>query len=199
MPVTIQLSSDAEAVLVKVRGFNMRMQDAIRYAMDAENQLTVSHVQQNYLTGPRPEKLGVVTNRLRSSIRASLARPTVTTVSSKIGTNVKYAAAHEYGFDGMVTVRQHTRKNVRDDVFDLGLGISAKRSEIAEFTYMTPKGRLKKGIKKVASAIVTVRSHQRHMSMPARPFLAPAFEDRLPEYTESISEAVLAAWNGGRS
>jgi phage gpG-like protein len=50
----------------------------------------------NYLSGPRPEKLGVVTGRLRNSILAK-----VTTTRSKIigeiGTNVIYGRFHEEG------------------------------------------------------------------------------------------------------
>ena len=51
---------------------------------------------EKYLTGPRPEKLGVVTGRLRSSIRAKVeARPD--RIVAKFGTDVPYAAIHEFG------------------------------------------------------------------------------------------------------
>lgn len=50
-----------------------------------------------YLSGPRPEKLGVVTGNLRSSIRFSPASILGDKISLTIGTDVKYAAIHEFG------------------------------------------------------------------------------------------------------
>jgi len=48
---------------------------------------------QRNVSGPRPGHLGVVTNRLRSSISAVKIAP----LSVKVGTNVVYAAIHEFG------------------------------------------------------------------------------------------------------
>lgn len=50
----------------------------------------------DYLSGPRPEKLGVVSGRLRSSIRHRVEQSgNKTTIS--IGTDVPYARIHELG------------------------------------------------------------------------------------------------------
>jgi phage gpG-like protein len=63
-----------------------------------------AHVQKDYLTGPRPAKLGVVTNRLRASITPnggdSRSRfvDTGGDISYYVGTNVSYGALWEYGF-----------------------------------------------------------------------------------------------------
>jgi phage gpG-like protein len=54
-------------------------------------------IQTNRLTGPRPQYLGVVTGRLRSSITASPTIKSGDTYTAKIGTNVVYARIHEYG------------------------------------------------------------------------------------------------------
>jgi len=65
------------------------------------------------LTGPRPRYLGVVSNRLRSSIAASKTEQLGDVFTARIGTNVEYARAHELGFQGRVSVRsfvRHTRK-----------------------------------------------------------------------------------------
>jgi HK97 gp10 family phage protein len=55
--------------------------------------LVVAGQAQRNVSGPRPDRLGVVTNRLRSSISAVL----VANGRVKVGTNVVYAAIHEYG------------------------------------------------------------------------------------------------------
>lgn len=73
------------------------------------------------LSGPRPGRLGVVTNRLRSSIATQITPPPVpkgqriatgapranpiqksgNSYIARIGTNVEYAARHEFGLEGM--------------------------------------------------------------------------------------------------
>jgi phage gpG-like protein len=58
--------------------------------------LVVAGQAQRNVTGPRPRNLGVVTGRLRTSIHAQVVRYG----TAKIGTNVEYAAIHEYG--GMI-------------------------------------------------------------------------------------------------
>ena len=56
----------------------------------------LTRIKTGYLTGPRPEKLGVVTGRLRSSI-TYLMTPNPGKITAEIGTNVIYGAVHEYG------------------------------------------------------------------------------------------------------
>lgn len=71
-------------------------------AMDEENQYTVSHIQAAYLSFPSTGPtvgigLRVQSNRLRNSLRATKATVSATGVTSSIGSNVKYAAIHEFG------------------------------------------------------------------------------------------------------
>lgn len=49
------------------------------------------------LSGPRPQFLGVVTGRLRSSITATPTQKSGNTYFCRIGTNVIYGRRHEYG------------------------------------------------------------------------------------------------------
>lgn len=56
------------------------------------------------------QALRVRTNRLRSSIHASDVAVTADKVSGTVGTNVIYAAPHEYGFSGPVSVKEHLRQ-----------------------------------------------------------------------------------------
>lgn len=51
----------------------------------------------NRLSGPRPTFLGVVTNRLRSSITAGQPQSKGNIYFEEIGTNVDYAKIHEFG------------------------------------------------------------------------------------------------------
>jgi phage gpG-like protein len=59
---------------------------------------SVARIKRDYLTGPRPQKLGVVTGRLRSSIRFRIdSDGKLTTI--RFGTDVPYARVHEEGGD----------------------------------------------------------------------------------------------------
>lgn len=187
-PVSVTITDNAAAVISQVAGFPPRMAEAVAAAMDRENQLTIGHAQAKYLSGPRPLRLGVRSNRLRSSLNASKAAIEGKTVSSTIGTNVKYAGVHERGFDGNVTVRSHTMRVAALDLYSVK-GRVVKGWELA--------GTGAKRARRVATGFATVRSFTRHMKMPARPYLAPAVADRAENYGASISAAILDAWQKG--
>jgi hypothetical protein len=68
----------------------------------------VEKAKKDYLRGPRPNRLGVVTGRLWSSIAQSVERDG-DQVTIQIGSNVAYARAWEMGFSGTVNVPAHTR------------------------------------------------------------------------------------------
>jgi phage gpG-like protein len=55
--------------------------------------------------------LNVRTGRLRRSININV-QGSEDKVTGTVGTNVEYAAVHEYGFEGTVTVREHLRRTV---------------------------------------------------------------------------------------
>ena len=96
---------------------------AIARAMDKQNQLTVAHIQKTYLSfagaGPTvPTGLRVKSNRLRGSLRASKAVNTGAGVVSAIGTNVVYAAIHEFG--GEIPAHDIVARNGRALRFVIG-------------------------------------------------------------------------------
>lgn len=185
----ISIDSNAAELVRSVREFPARMAQAIASAMNLQNQLSIGYAQQHYLSGPRPARLGVRTNRLRSSLNASPAVISGSTVSSAIGTNVVYAGVHEYGFKGTVTVRTYTRQERRRNI---------QSTTGRVFNAIT--GRISSGKgKTIAEGISIVRQHQRKMDIPARPFLAPTLEDRKDDYSKAISAAILASWQGGAS
>jgi phage gpG-like protein len=85
---------------------------AIVKGMKRGTMLITAAVQKERLTGKGPfapslQRLGVVTGRLRQSVRGTDPQLSGSTVTTSIGSNVKYAAAHEFGFKGTVKVRAH--------------------------------------------------------------------------------------------
>lgn len=176
MSVSIQISSNASKVLAQLGGMPAAMQQETAAAMDTQNAQTISHAQQRYLRGPRPEKLGVGIytdgrkgGRLYRSLTAAPARATANEVISTIGTNVEYARVHEYG--GAVTVREHRRRLIAFDRYE-------KKGRSFVQTQSGIKGRIKAHIRNV----------------PARPYLAPSIADRAAQYGRAISAAILRAW-----
>lgn len=71
-------------------------------------------VQRERLTGPRPRYLGVVSGRLRSSITVQAARKDDDNYVAKIGTNVIYAAIHEFGMEGRMPARPFLRPAIEE-------------------------------------------------------------------------------------
>jgi len=86
----------------------------------------------------------IKTARLKNSIVASVTGPR----TLRLGTNVAYAAVHQLGFAGNMTVPQHIRRVTR------AFGRRLKTPTYA-----------------------TVRQHQRLVRIPARPFLVAQDED----------------------
>lgn len=111
----------------------------------------------DYLSGPRPEKLGVVTGRLRSSI----VTETTTegdVISTKVGSNVRYAAIQELGGTIEATPSMYgffwaKFKNTKDEKWKwMALGLKKKGQFV----------------------------------IPARPFLRPAIDDAMPSFKNNI-------------
>lgn len=122
--------------------------------------------QEHYLTGPRPDKLGVRSGILRRSITHKVDRPRVMV---QIGTNVKYAAIHEYG--GTIKHPGGTAYFVRD-----GKAVFISNAAAAGKNY--PR----------------TRAHS--ITMPARPFLRPAIKDERQRTMQVITETVTAGYDG---
>lgn len=189
MSFSFTISQNAQDVVARLGNFTPKLLQGMAATMDKENQLTIAHAQLNYLRGPRPQKLGVVTSRLRSSLTAAPARVTASAIISSIGTNVAYAGLHEHGFTGPVQVRAHSRTATRT--------ASVTGSAIGTFDLRTGRIRRPRAQKiQLRGATHEVRAHTRQLRMPARPFLAPSLRDREADYGEAISASILRAWDG---
>lgn len=105
---------------------------------------------EEYLSGPRPDKLGRVSGDLARSIGSVSKKGGVNRVNGNtivIGTNLVYARAHEEGFRGVVTVPAHERRT--NVAFGRMRGVFLQK----------------------------IRTHSRKMNIKARPFLSTALRD----------------------
>lgn len=141
----------------------------IKRSLDQSAKYLIGWIKKNRLTGPKPRYLGVDTGRLRSSISSSKSEKTAEGFVVRIGTNVDYAEAHEFGFQGRVTVSAHIR---------------TQRKKVKLF------GKTKK----IRSGDSHVRTHSRQMNIKARPFMRPSIESEtnrakiLSIFTSNISK-----------
>lgn len=105
------------------------------------------------------------TGNLSHSIHSTIT-DTGTAVLGKVSSNAKYAAAHEYGINREVMVREHLR--MQTHAF----------------------GRIINPIE------VAVRSHSMRMNLPEKSFLRSSLEDMRTEITQALEAAVNGAQNG---
>jgi len=136
----------------------------LKQRIEKETAKTIGRLTLNLLTKVKRDKLSgqvlnVRTGRLRRSINQK-----VTTVDGlvvgTVGTNVEYAAVHEYGFKGAVSVKEH----LRTIKMAWGVPIPPKR--------------------------VTVSAHNRNMNLPMRSFLRSALSDMDAEIMTELRASV---------
>lgn len=115
----------------------------------------------------------VDTGRLRRSIRKVL----VTQNMVIIGTDVSYAAAHNFGFKGLVTIKQHKRN----------------RYSKTKQSYNTRTGKTRSRNVKTVNGSGIVRSHKRHMNIRRRQFIGSSavLENQL---TRMMSAEIIKAF-----
>lgn len=190
--VRISLTSNAREVIAKGGKFPAEMSQGIARAMDYRNQLTVGHIQERKLSQRGTKTLGVVTNRLRGSVRASRATVSGTTVESTIGSNVRYAAVHEYGFRGTVSVKAHTRRAPQGDRFLVG-GKQVSRQLATKLGVFDARGRIRRG-GQTSSGVARVKAHKRKVEFPARKMFETGIVEQIALYGEDISKSIVEAW-----
>lgn len=182
--IQIKLGEDALALVAQMRTWRDRVLPAMAGAIDLQNELTVGHIQADYLSQRGPETLGVITNRLRSSIRPRAASLVGNAVISGIGSNVAYAGAHEFGFDGTVNIKAHTRE------VHLFEGRQISRQDAKGI-----RGKLKK---KLSSLTANVRAHAREVHIKARAPIRHGIEDRVQDYGNALAAALQRVWEAGQ-
>lgn len=165
--VSLSLAPAGRAIMERLAGAGARVQRSILNVVDRQNEFTIGAITSQRLSRRGPETLGVVTNRLRSSIRASKSLISGDTIRATIGSNVAYAGVHEFGIDANVTVRAHSRTITQ--VFG----------------------------KRIDPRASTVRSHTRHMLFPARAYIRKTVEERATHYATALTTAATEGLNNG--
>jgi hypothetical protein len=171
--IKFALSDEAQQIMRDLRTAPQWMLAAIAAAMAAENDLTVSHIQEKYLSFPRDEPatelgLRVQSNRLRQSLWASDPVIRGQVVESAIGDNVtshgvNYAAVHEFG--ATIPAHKVTAKG-KALRFEIGGRVLFRKSvNIPEVT------------------------------LPARAPIQHGIADRAGAYGSAISDAISKAWH----
>jgi phage gpG-like protein len=180
--ITIQIPQPSIDALRGLKVDTAKVMRRMARAMDQENELTIDHAVERYLSFPKsrpPVLIGLrnMSNHLRRSYRASRAVVAGNTITSDIGSNVKYAAAHEWGVQETVRIPAHPRYSTES------------------FTFMR-LGRKKRGnqrVNKLKSEDKMVRAHTRRMRLPARAPIGRAVTDRMEQYVNSMQNAVIDA------
>lgn len=223
------ISPEAQQLLETFRNTGDLM-EVLRKALEEQMWYTVGHIQAKYMSFPKdgppmPNGLRVQSNRLRGSQRQASGinqrgmgneRPVVngTRIYTSIGSNVRYAGVHEYGFDGTVTVPPHTRRNFKTMEFqrakgefvfrpparregesqydfDLRWEQSLRRQEKA-FETAGPKFMRKR----VRSADERVGKYSYHLKLPARRYVSQGIEDTLPNIARALSRTIIEHLGG---
>jgi len=184
--ITIAFTPAAQAVLNRYADLPQRIRGGIAVGLREQNQLTVAHIQRQYLSfskssPPVPEGLRVQSNRLRASIRATDPRISGDEITTSIGTNVKYAVIHEFGGVFTVTKKPGTVRLRTDRGGNLLR--QGKNGKLAIFAKNTHKS-----AKEVAFAGSTYT-----VTYPARAPIRHGIEDCAADYTRRISRNIVEA------
>lgn len=126
---------------------------AIGTGMVRATELIKGQIERKRLTGKGPfpssqNKLGVITGRLRQSLTYSkTADVNGAAIRTHIGTNVKYAAAHEFGFTGDVKVKAGRMKITQVFGRKLSAPLTANRRAFTRKMRVPERAPIRTGIK----------------------------------------------------
>lgn len=191
--VTITLPPETAALLARAPSWPRALTANLIKALDRQNEITTGTIQAKRLTGTGPfpvsaGRLGVVTNRLRASVRPARAVLSGAAIVSAIGSNVNYAVAHEFGFAGTVQRAAHTRRRFL-------------AQQVGGNAFLDPRtGRIRKTRKKierVQTGSVQVKAHQLRVHIPERAPIRRGITDQLPAYAPALGAAIVAAFASG--
>lgn len=105
MATTVKVSVKAQSVIALLKGFRVKFRNVLWQKLDKISLEVQRSVKEDKLSG---QVLSVRTGTLRRSINRRVEEYGGG-LRAVVGTNVAYAPAHEYGFNGVVTVREHMR------------------------------------------------------------------------------------------
>lgn len=192
--MSVKVSSNYPLVLRKLTGLAPALRPVVARAIKRGLLLTAGVTQKEYLSGPRPRRLGVVTTRLRNSISTE-TKDDGREIVGRIGTNVVYGAFHEFGFHGSQAVKSHSRivgisgkiggkqvtltklSALRGAIKDKGGKIVGYKRSIAQAM---------RGQAGITAATQQVKAHTRNVNYSGRPYLRPALQQMMPKIEQLI-------------
>ena len=185
--VKIELTEQAQKIVVNLQTLPPRILNAIAGAMNEAAEVALTNVQQKHLTGtgpfpPSEHRLGVRSGFLREHASRNDATVSGNTVDSSIGDNMIYAALHEFGGrvhhnarDTKVRLRTDARGNLMRQAAHAHLAIFAKSSH-----------------KRAVERDAHIGAHD--VDMPERAPFRTGIRESMPVYKQSISAGIVAAW-----
>lgn len=169
-------SENEKAVADSLQTTDGRVRFACAAGLSIGIQAAAGTAQRLYLSGPRPEVLDVRTTRLRQSIVTEV-EVDGNNIIGRIGSNVPYAAFHEFGFFGTEQVRAHTR--VRGWLGKSGRERKTTRAHyrngVFQFAEDIRPESVRMGLSNFSS-IEDVLAYTRKVAQPGKSFLRPALE-----------------------
>lgn len=195
--LTIGLSDEARALSEKLAQWPEAAVLAIARGMDRGAELALGKITEERFTGEGPfppieGRLGVRTNRLRSSLRWSKAQIAGQSVTGGMGSNVEYLRIHELGGvikrkvkPGKVRLREDRSGNLLRQESDARLAVFAKQ-----------KG---KGAHKLYREVPYEGGGEYEIRMPARAPLGHGIADHLTDFTGAMLDELRKTWEGRKS
>lgn len=166
--LTIRLDDrDLKRMSIALATLPRMAKEAMRRAQVESLSEVLTHMAQTKLTG---QVLNRITGRLIRSW--ALIPPVIVSdgVVGGIGSNVKYAAYHEFGFHGVMNVRAHGRRKSK-------LPASMPAAARAQRPVATE-----------------VKAHRRAVSYKSRPYARPSLTEMRDRIAEIHSHFVRVAW-----
>ena len=182
MKIVFDLRQDA--LMAHLQQFPERLATSMVKAMNRVTIGVQALVKSGKLSG---QVLHVRTGTLRRSINQEVRYAGSGLIEGIVGTNVEYAAAHEYGFHDTVTVRAHIRRISTSIKSQALTAQNGKAATIARWVGRESKNRFVKGY-------ADVPAHTREMNMPERSFLRTALKEYLPIANIDFQRALMEAF-----
>ena len=165
----------ADVLRMNLAGLPTVIRQNILAVLETEMKRMVETVREDKLSG---QVLKERSGRLKGSIHGGVSDDKDGTSSFWIGTNVEYAAFHEYGYDGVEEVTEHLRR----------------------MTHMIIGTEVVDGVRKAKRAVdlvsggksgveVLVGAHQRRVKYAARSYLRPTLAEHADEIEAALGEA----------
>lgn len=146
----------AEEAILTYKSFGLGLRERLRVAVTRSAIMLTRYVKEQKLSG---QVLKNRTGTLRRKINYRISE-SAEEVAGSVGVELAYGAVHEYGFDGVVTVKEHLR------------------------TITQAFGR------SIAPTTFTMPAHQRHMKLPERSYLRSSLAENAPSIRDQLAAAV---------